>query len=452
MGQDEYGRVTYGSRTMVYGKGQPHCRLRQLRRARSLVALVLALIACAVASGAVSAQDTPECEAADGSRDCQPASTTPDPDPPTSTTPDPPKPPAPPAPAPRQAPPPAPAAAEPCPDGALPPCEPAAQGETPEARRKRECRKYPRRRRPKRCRRQAQATPEQQERSREERARREVERERRRVARERREAEERRKECKDESLILFGATPGECDSFDRGGILVGRLASRPLPDPLPPSARLDAGFASLLKRTAGDRWPEVLAVLRTKGRTGAAPAGAAELKRLARKVRGMKLEERVDALADYHRAIGLPGLTRGLDAVKGDLMDRVLRTPTISIYGPGRTDVGNGSIDVRVLVTMLYLAERQGGVTVTSLISGHGIFTKSGHVSLHAYGRAMDIVAVGGTPIIGNQQPGGVAEAALRNIMMMPPELRPDELISLFEIGGPSFAMADHADHIHVGY
>jgi hypothetical protein len=101
---------------------------------------------------------------------------------------------------------------------------------------------------------------------------------------------------------------------------------------------------------------------------------------------------------------------------------------------------------------MLYLAERQGAITVTSLISGHGILTKSGNISLHSFGHAMDIAAVGGTPIIGNQQPGGVTESALRNILMLPAEFRPQELISLFEIGGPSFAMADHADHIHVGF
>jgi hypothetical protein len=27
-----------------------------------------------------------------------------------------------------------------------------------------------------------------------------------------------------------------------------------------------------------------------------------------------------------------------------------------------------------------------------------------------------------------------------------------DELISLMDFGGPSFAMGDHADHVHVGY
>ena len=30
--------------------------------------------------------------------------------------------------------------------------------------------------------------------------------------------------------------------------------------------------------------------------------------------------------------------------------------------------------------------------------------------------------------------------------------MRPDQIISLLELGGPTFAMADHADHIHVGF
>jgi hypothetical protein len=54
--------------------------------------------------------------------------------------------------------------------------------------------------------------------------------------------------------------------------------------------------------------------------------------------------------------------------------------------------------------------------------------------------------------VLGHQQPGGVTERALRDVLLLPAELRPSELISLFELGGPSFAMADHADHLHVGY
>ncbi|MBA2440119.1 MAG: hypothetical protein H0V50_05540, partial [Thermoleophilaceae bacterium] len=212
------------------------------------------------------------------------------------------------------------------------------------------------------------------------------------------------------------------------------------------------GFARLLVRTAGRRWPLVLASLRAQGRSGAAPADRATIVKLAKGLRGGGVEERVQALADYHRAAGIAGLTRGLTAVKGELARRVLSHPKISIYEGGRSDIASGDIDVRPLVVMLYLTKRQGAVTVSSLITGHGIFTKSGGVSLHSFGRAMDIAAVGGTPILGHQQPGGVTESALRNVLMLPKALQPSELISLFAIGGPSFAMADHADHIHVGY
>jgi hypothetical protein len=107
---------------------------------------------------------------------------------------------------------------------------------------------------------------------------------------------------------------------------------------------------------------------------------------------------------------------------------------------------------VRILVTLLYLARRHDGITVSCLMSGHSLLTKSGHVSLHAFGRAVDIGAVGGVPVVGHQQPGGVTERALRSVLLLPRELQPSELISLFALGGPSFAMADHADHIHVGF
>jgi hypothetical protein len=109
-------------------------------------------------------------------------------------------------------------------------------------------------------------------------------------------------------------------------------------------------------------------------------------------------------------------------------------------------------VDVRVLVTMLYLAHRDHGITVSCLISGHSLLTKSGHVSLHVSGRAVDIAAVGEVPVLGHQQPGGITERALRSVLLLPHELRPSELISLFALGGPSFALPDHADHIHVGF
>jgi len=40
----------------------------------------------------------------------------------------------------------------------------------------------------------------------------------------------------------------------------------------------------------------------------------------------------------------------------------------------------------------------------------------------------------------------------VRAILTLQGAMVPAELISLLDLGGPSFAMADHADHIHVGF
>ena len=73
-------------------------------------------------------------------------------------------------------------------------------------------------------------------------------------------------------------------------------------------------------------------------------------------------------------------------------------------------------------------------------------------ISAHIYGRAVDIGALGNTSILGHQQPGGVTEQAVRDILLLPGELMPRQVISLLGLGGPSFPLANHYDHIHVGW
>ena len=275
-------------------------------------------------------------------------------------------------------------------------------------------------------------------------------------ARRRHHSDERRQARRRHAVKPRSKRPDLRRASRRRLVPITRLA-RPLPDPLPPGKRLDAGFVRSLKRISAEQhasWALVLAVLRERGSTGAAPADPGTLRKVASEAAAGKLRagERVTALADYNRAVGLDGLVRGLAAVKRQLGDRVLNDSTISLYPGGRGDVAGGRIDVRVLVLMRYLAERHHGITVTSLIAGHSIYTKSGGLSLHPFGRAVDIAAVGGVSVLGHQQPGGVTERALRSVLLLPGELRPSELISLFALGGPSFALPDHADHIHVGY
>jgi hypothetical protein len=109
-------------------------------------------------------------------------------------------------------------------------------------------------------------------------------------------------------------------------------------------------------------------------------------------------------------------------------------------------------VDVRVLVLLRYLAIGFHEVSVTSLISGHGFFARPGIVSAHVSGFAVDIAAVDGVPVNGHQSPGGTTERAIQAILLLPRELHPQQVISLLGLGGASFALSDHYDHIHVGF
>jgi Transglycosylase SLT domain/Peptidase family M23 len=137
---------------------------------------------------------------------------------------------------------------------------------------------------------------------------------------------------------------------------------------------------------------------------------------------------------------------------KPQLERRVLADERIEVYASGRDDIRSGQIDRRVLATLAYLAEAGLRPTVTSLKAGHSYFTKSGNVSEHSSGNAVDIAAINGIPILGHQEPGGITEQAVRRLMQLQGTMAPHQIISLFEIGGATIAMGDHADHIHVGF
>jgi murein DD-endopeptidase MepM/ murein hydrolase activator NlpD len=134
------------------------------------------------------------------------------------------------------------------------------------------------------------------------------------------------------------------------------------------------------------------------------------------------------------------------------LMQRVLADKRIEIYECGRSDIATGQIDRRVLATLEYLAEKGFDLTITSLKCGHGFLTASGNVSNHSSGNAVDIAAVNGTPILGHQGPGSITDTVLKEVLRLQGTMAPEELISLEELGGPSFALPDHADHIHIGW
>ena len=137
---------------------------------------------------------------------------------------------------------------------------------------------------------------------------------------------------------------------------------------------------------------------------------------------------------------------------KAQLQDRVLADERIELYDCGRADIRSGQIDRRVLATLAFLSESGLSPSVSSLRCGHSYHTKSGNVSEHSSGNAVDISRINGIPVLGHQETGGIADQTVRRLMQLQGAFAPHQVISLFAIGGPTIAMADHADHIHVGF
>ncbi len=138
---------------------------------------------------------------------------------------------------------------------------------------------------------------------------------------------------------------------------------------------------------------------------------------------------------------------------KEALQRRVLADEKLEIYPCGREDIASGQIDRRILAMLAYLRFKGFELTVTSLRCGHGLLTTSGNISEHSTGDAIDIAAINGTPVVGNQGPGSVTDELVRTVLQLQGTMHPHQVISLEDLPGEaSFAMADHADHVHVGY
>jgi transglycosylase-like protein with SLT domain/peptidase M23-like protein len=140
---------------------------------------------------------------------------------------------------------------------------------------------------------------------------------------------------------------------------------------------------------------------------------------------------------------------------KEQLIQRVLHDSRIQIYPCGVSDVRSGQIDRRVLATMLYLAANGLKPTITALKCGHGLMTTSGNVSEHSTGTAMDIGAINGIIIRpATQGPGSITDVTIQALLKLQGTMKPHQIISLMTFQGAdnTLAMADHDDHIHVGW
>jgi len=138
---------------------------------------------------------------------------------------------------------------------------------------------------------------------------------------------------------------------------------------------------------------------------------------------------------------------------KEALVKRVLADKSLEIYECGREDIETGRIDRRILAMLEYLSTSGYQLTITSLQCGHGYLTTSGNVSEHTTGTAVDIAVINGIPVTGHQGPGTPTDELIHEVLRLQGTMHPHQVISLEDLPGEtSFAMADHYDHVHVGY
>ena len=56
------------------------------------------------------------------------------------------------------------------------------------------------------------------------------------------------------------------------------------------------------------------------------------------------------------------------------------------------------------------------------------------------------------TPVLGHQDKGGIVEQVVKRLMTLQGYMRPHQIISLFNFGGNTLSLPDHANHVHIGY
>jgi hypothetical protein len=139
---------------------------------------------------------------------------------------------------------------------------------------------------------------------------------------------------------------------------------------------------------------------------------------------------------------------------KEALVQHVLANPRIEVYSCGREDIRTGQIDRRVLATLEFLAASGLRPTVSTLKCGHSLMTVSGNISQHSSGNAVDIAKINGIPIVGHQGKGSITELTVQRLLTLQGTMKPDQIITLMTFAGAdnTLAMADHYDHIHIGW
>jgi murein DD-endopeptidase MepM/ murein hydrolase activator NlpD len=136
---------------------------------------------------------------------------------------------------------------------------------------------------------------------------------------------------------------------------------------------------------------------------------------------------------------------------KTQLEARVLNDPHVKIYTCGRRDIQAGLVDRRILGAMEFLSASGLNPTISGLAceaGSHGIDPAGKN------GTSMDISAINGIPVHGNQGNGSITDLAVRRLLTLQGAMAPNQIISLHSYKGDptTLGLPDHANRIQVSY
>jgi len=148
-----------------------------------------------------------------------------------------------------------------------------------------------------------------------------------------------------------------------------------------------------------------------------------------------------------------PGVGQVLLETKQQLEPQVLHDGGIRLGSCARQDVQGGRVDKRVLAMIEYMSVSGLKPTVAGLpCAASTPAALAANAAASASSKAVEITAINGTPLAGNQGPGSIGEETVHKLLMLQGLSRPQRIVSL--TGDPEAAAvhaspsAAHALHV----
>jgi hypothetical protein len=131
-------------------------------------------------------------------------------------------------------------------------------------------------------------------------------------------------------------------------------------------------------------------------------------------------------------------------------IDAVLADPDLDLPPEVEADLRSGEMDPRMVMLLHKLGNSGHEVGLSVMKTGHRQFTSGGSVSNHFVGRGFDIATVDGQPVSPTNE---AARDVAEQLADLPPELRPTEIGTPWDIGEDGFFTdAAHCNHLHIGW